>query len=424
MAGTLTPTPSQQFFDDDGAPANAYQVFFYESGTLNKEDAFTDAALSVAWTNPIVLPADGRATIYLDPSITYRVILAPPNDTDPPASPVWDVDPVNPVPEGETANVDIEGVAGENVSAGDILYVSQGDGGRTDGRWYLGDATNDYSSLTAATVGFAQTTSLAGATVTIRIAGTQTDSGLNPGDVYYIDSTPGGITNVLPANARIVGVAQSATSLVIGINVSQFASATSAGIVSTTTQSFAGDKTLLGALTNSSTTPAVFYVAPSFYPGLSQASGGSAIRVGGRVTSTVTSVASSTGGNVDIINTTLPANFMNADGAVLTWRGSGTFLNNGNTKTITVTIGATTFNVVNNAINNQTWSATVDITRFTSATGRISNQVVISGATNQITGGTGTTDDFTTALAFIVRLPTSTANSDVVCLRSVLSIMD
>lgn len=96
---TTVPNIPPQFLDDDGDPADSYQLFTYNAGTTVKVATYTDAALTVANTNPIILDSAGRATIFLKATLgTVKFVLATPTDTDPPASPVWTRDNIVPVP--------------------------------------------------------------------------------------------------------------------------------------------------------------------------------------------------------------------------------------------------------------------------------------------------------------------------------------
>lgn len=96
---TTVPNIPPQFLDDDGDPADSYQLFTYNAGTTTKVATYTDSALTVANTNPIILDSAGRATIFLDADLgTVKFVLATPTDTDPPGSPVWTRDNIVPVP--------------------------------------------------------------------------------------------------------------------------------------------------------------------------------------------------------------------------------------------------------------------------------------------------------------------------------------
>lgn len=75
-----------------GVPAAGYKLFTYEEGTSTKKTTWTSLAKTAANTNPIVLDANGEADVWLDGN--YKLVLAPSNDTDPPASPIWTVDNV------------------------------------------------------------------------------------------------------------------------------------------------------------------------------------------------------------------------------------------------------------------------------------------------------------------------------------------
>lgn len=86
--------PDVQFSDSTGAALAGAQLFFYNTGTSTKLNTYSDSALSIANTNPIVLDANGRAGSVFLQNLKYKVVLAPSTDTDPPTSPIWTQDPV------------------------------------------------------------------------------------------------------------------------------------------------------------------------------------------------------------------------------------------------------------------------------------------------------------------------------------------
>ena len=114
MSGTLMPWAKSQWFDSNGDPANGYQLFTYTAGTSTKQATYSDSALTTANTNPIVLDSAGRATVFLDPSLSYKFVLATDTDTDPPTSPVWTVDNVDAIPVVDQS-LDISGTAVETL---------------------------------------------------------------------------------------------------------------------------------------------------------------------------------------------------------------------------------------------------------------------------------------------------------------------
>lgn len=95
----LAPDPIQstQFIPGGNTPANGGQLFFYLAGTSTKQSVYKDnAASSGAWSNPIVLDSGGNLPsgqeVWFSQGIAYKVVFAPANDTDPPASPYWSKD--------------------------------------------------------------------------------------------------------------------------------------------------------------------------------------------------------------------------------------------------------------------------------------------------------------------------------------------
>lgn len=213
--GTLAPYIQRQYFDNNGDPANVHKIFSYEAGTSTKQDTFSDAALTTPNANPLTLDAAGRGTIFLTPGAAYKFVLALSTDTDPPLSPIWTIDNVISIP-ASTLNIDIPGTAGEALTAGDVVYLSQGDGSRVAGRWYKADATNDYSSTLAKALGIAVADIADGSAGSIRLVGSVTGmSSLSIGSVYYVADTPGALTAVAPTKRRRVGIADSTTSLVM-----------------------------------------------------------------------------------------------------------------------------------------------------------------------------------------------------------------
>lgn len=71
-------TPYATFLDSNGAPLVGGLLYFYETGSSTvAADTFSDVTLVTANTNPIVLNSRGEPSvdIFLDPSVTYRVVL-------------------------------------------------------------------------------------------------------------------------------------------------------------------------------------------------------------------------------------------------------------------------------------------------------------------------------------------------------------
>lgn len=90
------PIQSTQFIPGGNTPANGGQLFFYTAGSSTKQTVYKDNAAAVAWSNPIVLDSGGNlplgGEVWFPTGQTFKVIFAPANDTDPPASPYWTKD--------------------------------------------------------------------------------------------------------------------------------------------------------------------------------------------------------------------------------------------------------------------------------------------------------------------------------------------
>ena len=87
--------PKQQWVDANGNPLSGYKLFQYTAGTSTKKTTYTDDTGGVANANPLILNSSGQAAngVY-GTTGAYKLVLALPTDTDPPASPVWTQDGV------------------------------------------------------------------------------------------------------------------------------------------------------------------------------------------------------------------------------------------------------------------------------------------------------------------------------------------
>lgn len=120
---------------------------------------------------------------------------------------------------GTLDGLDITGTAGENLTAGDLCYLSDGSGGGSTGRWYKANATYPYASLHPQ-LAFALETLIAAQSGSFRRDGLITGlSGLVAGTRYYVSgTTAGGLVSTIPAPPayrRYVGEADTSSSLII-----------------------------------------------------------------------------------------------------------------------------------------------------------------------------------------------------------------
>lgn len=212
--GLLTPDAFLRVFTNLGVVAPGATLTTELSGTSTPFPVYTTNALTVAHPNPVVASSSGLfPAIFLATGITYRftlrdqfgVIIAGPQDG---------------IATGQSLVADtpstVAGVAGENLAAGDVVYLSDGSGGLIAGRWYKADADFIYASSGAALIGMVQTAILNGASGVIVTQGRVTGlSGLIAGTDYYVSTTSGQLTSTIPSNGRLVGRADSTTSLIL-----------------------------------------------------------------------------------------------------------------------------------------------------------------------------------------------------------------
>lgn len=91
----LSPLPIQKFFDNNGRPLDGGLLFTYVAGTSTPIATYTDSTGITQNTNPIALDFRGECRVWLDESVTYKFILSPPGDTNPPTKSIWTVDGIS-----------------------------------------------------------------------------------------------------------------------------------------------------------------------------------------------------------------------------------------------------------------------------------------------------------------------------------------
>ncbi len=407
--GTLMPDARRTFVDNNGAVCPGCLLFFYLAGTTTKQIAYSDSAVSVALSNPTTLDSSGRVAAggpFLVAGQSYKFVLAPSTDTDPPGSPIWTQDNISAVPPASTASDnDVTGTAGENLAVGDAAYLSDGSGGQTAGRWYKANATNTYSSTLANTLGFATAAITTGSSGAIRIGGRITGlAGLVAGTLYYVATSAGTLTSTPPTNARPLAVADSATTAVVTAWVQNLdATATVRGYVNLSAQAFAGVKTFNSA--------PVFGGAATYNPG-SDATADATIS-GMLLGSVDTTQHNNSGtGETTLSSYSLPANVLSVNGKTVRVTFWGTFAANGHTKTLKVKFGATSYTLVSSGVNGGGWEASMTITR-TGATAQKGVAKGVAAANRAQTVVSSPTETLSGAITILTTGQSGTGSNDV-----------
>lgn len=177
----------EQFSDGNGAPYAGAKIFTYVAGSSTKLATYKTIVGNTSNTNPIVLDANGRLpfAVWLTEGSSYKIVLAPANDSDPPLSPIWTLDNVTGINDGSSSMS--EWVAGPTPT-----YIS------ASSFTLSGDQTVIFSinrrlrfTVTAGTVYGRITNSVFGAltTVTVQMDGSQIlDAGLSTVDYALLSS--------------------------------------------------------------------------------------------------------------------------------------------------------------------------------------------------------------------------------------------
>lgn len=96
MSGPRYVTPYAYAPGSTGAPIPGALLGFFLTGSSTKAATYSDVNLTIANTNPVVANAAGIfPSIFLDPTITYRVVESIPSDGVNPPVEVWTADPVS-----------------------------------------------------------------------------------------------------------------------------------------------------------------------------------------------------------------------------------------------------------------------------------------------------------------------------------------
>lgn len=115
-----------QFFDDDGEPLAGGKLYTYEAGTTTPKATYTDAGGLTPNANPVILDANGRATVFLSGS--YKFTLKDSSDVT-----IEETDNVTAFATGDSGVDDIIAnfAADTMVEADSIIFSDASDGNAT-----------------------------------------------------------------------------------------------------------------------------------------------------------------------------------------------------------------------------------------------------------------------------------------------------
>lgn len=210
---TIAPSPFLTALDDSGNIIVNGCIWTYAAGTSTPIATYSSNAGALN-SNPIIADYAGRFTVYLLAGTNYK--FAYESACSPPShgTTMRTADNIAGSP-AAAATVDVQGTAGETISAGQCAYLSDGSGAKNAGQYYKCDSANAYSSTSAGIVGLAPSPITVGATGAIRVAGLVAGlSSLTPSAEYYVGTT-GAVTSTPPTLHRPIGVADTSTSIIV-----------------------------------------------------------------------------------------------------------------------------------------------------------------------------------------------------------------
>lgn len=100
MSGYLSPNGKFEA-TENGEPLVGAKLYTYQAGTTTLVPTYTNSALSVANANPVVMDSQGRATIFLNSTLSYDFVLKRSDDSE-----VWTVSGIAAMATGADLNAE------------------------------------------------------------------------------------------------------------------------------------------------------------------------------------------------------------------------------------------------------------------------------------------------------------------------------
>lgn len=98
MTAQLSPLGVQKFYDNNGNPLAFGLLYSYAAGTTNPQATYVDSTQTTQNTNPVQLNFRGECNLWLDPTLSYKLLLT---DSAGNTIPNW---PVDNIPGGPFVN--------------------------------------------------------------------------------------------------------------------------------------------------------------------------------------------------------------------------------------------------------------------------------------------------------------------------------
>lgn len=246
----LAPDPIQstQFIPGGNTPANGAKLFVYLAGTSTKTTVYKDNAAGTSWTNPIVLDSGGNlpsgGEVWIPQGITIKAVLAPSNDTDPPASPYWTKDNLSGINDITSSGGNTDWTASQTP-----VFLSASSFSMTGDQTAAGTADPNRRMKFTVTgppaTAYGVIVSRAFATGSTQVAMNMTvgalDAGLSAG-FYGINSATNPSTPIFGGNADTVSTAAAATTNIFGQGTDYVCITGTTGIFAFSTAAFAGQE--------------------------------------------------------------------------------------------------------------------------------------------------------------------------------------
>jgi hypothetical protein len=86
----LLPVPKFHADSANGTPLSGGKLYTYEAGTTTPQATYTDQGGGTTNANPVVLNSRGEADVWLDPALTYKMVLKDSSDVT-----IWTVDQIS-----------------------------------------------------------------------------------------------------------------------------------------------------------------------------------------------------------------------------------------------------------------------------------------------------------------------------------------